>query len=188
MTTPNARNIIRVPGSLCHTPTNLSLPFPHGGTALGIMKMPIIRPFKTYHKITAEEFGSEVVDIIDGGESWVLGAILRTFDKDAISKLFAVTGAGSQTQETYIQHPDTSGTIRAGTLMSTKGIKLLFSPEDTERHPFALFYNAIPLIEETAEMNFEISVDWSIAVLFAAIRDSNGKSVAIGFKGDISLT
>ena len=181
------QNVIRVAGKLCYNPTDLSLPFPHGGVALGIIKSILIKPYKTYHKITAEEFGSETVDYIDGGESWVLGAILRSYDKNALRVLFPSSSEGSQTQETIIKHPADNATIRAGQLMSTKAVKLLFSPDDTEKHPFAIFYNAIPLIEEASEINLQLDMDWSIGVLFSAIRNSSGKAVAIGLKGDFTL-
>jgi len=185
MSIANVDKIIRVPGRLCYGATDLTAVFPHGGTGLGVIKSIILNPNKTYHKVRAEEFGSEVVDIIDGGESWVLGGILRSFDKDALKKIFPAAAAGAQTQETYIQHPSSS--VRSGSLMSASGIKLLFSPDNTNLNPFIIFYNAIPLVDDTAEMNMCISQDWSIGVLFAAVRDSNSKVMAKGFRGDISL-
>lgn len=181
------QNVIRVPGRLCYAPADLSLPFPHGGISLGIIKSIVIKPYKSYHKITAEEFGNETVDYIDGGESWILGAILRSYDKNALKVLFPSAEEGAQTQETIIKYPATNTAIRAGQLMSAKAVKLLFSPDDTERNPFAIFYNAIPLIDETAEINLQLDIDWSIGVLFAAIRDSNGKAIVIGLKGDFTL-
>ena len=189
MATPNVVDIIRMPGQLCFGPTDLSLDFPHGGTALGVIKSIVAKPRQTYYNVKAEEWGGEVAETIKGGESWVLGGLLRSFDKDALRILFPASIEGAETQKTVIEHPAANTAIRAGNLLSASGIKLLFSPDDTIRIPFVLFRNAIPMIEETALMNIEIDQDWTVPFLFAAIRDSStpAKAVAMGFRGDFSL-
>jgi hypothetical protein len=184
---PNVINVRRVPGRLCFNTTDLSIAYPHGGTGLGVIKELKVKPSKSYYPIKAEELGNEIVDYIDGGESWIIGCLLRSFDKDAILKLFPSAEIGSQTQEALIKHPAVNTAIRAGNLASTRGIKLLFSPDDTIRQPFVIFYNAIPLVDETAEMNLEVEIDWTIGMIFSGIRDSAGKVMAMGFKGDFSL-
>jgi hypothetical protein len=182
---PNIINIKRIPGKLCFNPTDLSLAYPHGGTGLGVVNSVSVKPYASYYPIKAEEFGLETVDYIFGGESWVLGAILRSFDADAIDKLFM--GGSKANAGALIQNP-IGDTQRAGILMSAaNSIKLLFSPDDTIRQPFVIFYNAVPLIDETAEMNFELELDWSVGVLFAGIRDADNRIVAAGLKGDFVL-
>ena len=44
MSTPNARDVLHVPGRLVKNPTSLSLVFPHGGTALGIVRAIVFKP------------------------------------------------------------------------------------------------------------------------------------------------
>lgn len=184
----NIENILRVPGRLCYNPTSLTTAYPHGGTGLGVVKTVRVKPYKVYHKITAEEFGSEAIDYVDGGESWILGAILRSFDKDALKLIFPSAVTGTITQEAVVAHPAADTAIRAGLLMSAKAVKLLFSPDDPARNPFLILYNAIPLIDESAEINLELDSDFTIGMLFAGIRSSAGKVMAMGLKEDLALT
>jgi hypothetical protein len=89
----NVRNILRFPGRLCKTPTNLAAAFPHGGTELGVVRDMVFRPMVSTTPIHAEEFG-RTVEVIVTKESAVFACVLRSYDNDLLSDVFHNTGAG----------------------------------------------------------------------------------------------
>ena len=179
-------NIIRGPIQLCKAPTDLSLSFPHGGTALGLSNKDIVLvPTVARERIQAEEFGSEIVDEVYLGETWVLTGILREWDDDLISDIFLNTKVGSVTGKRVIEFP---GTRKAGRFRSQDAIKLCASPlREPTNNPMVIFYNAIPMIEETAAFNFQLKSNLEFGFVFLALRDTQGRSIQIGFKDDLSL-
>ena len=184
MSLPNVQNALRNKGNFCFNPTDLSLAYPHGGTGLGLINKVVVKPMKTNYMIRAEEFGNEVTDVIDGGQSWLITATLRSFDDNAISKIFPNTSIGSKSKTRVINH---SGAVRAGSLISSRSIVLIFSPEDIQRNPMVIFYKALPLIDETSEFNFNLDTEFALGVQFVAIRDNSERVEAIGKRDDLSL-
>lgn len=183
MATADIKNIVRLRGRLVKDPTNLSTAFPHGGTALGLARDMVFRfGFKTTF-VHAEEFGARV-ETIFAGETAVFAAVLREFDKDAVSAIFPNTGASGALIK---GNASGSGINRAGTLLSSKSFKLLFSPTAVDHHQFVVIYKAVPMLEETAEFQMSLGDEVGIAVMFQAIPDSAGKLYQIGKKADISL-
>ena len=66
---PDIRNILeRVPGKLAINCTDLSLPYPHGGTALGSVADAFVTASQPVQYVTAEEWGVEVEDFQPGDE------------------------------------------------------------------------------------------------------------------------
>jgi len=172
MATPDPTKIIHAPGELVLTPTDLTDTVAAGGTLLGVVAEIIFRPNLLRRDLTAEEFGSEVLDIVEAGEQAVLAVLLRSFDGDAVSTVFKETSTGSGTGDTGIDYP---GTLRAGTLGSARGVKLLFLPDSSDEVPAILLYNAIPLVAETAEVQLEMDSELTIPAIFHAARDGTGR-------------
>lgn len=185
MASADVRKVLRVPGRLCAAPTDLSTAFPHGGTALGIVRDLAFRPNLKQRRVTAEEFGGEIVETIIGGESCVLACVLRGMDNDAVTKAFLNTSAGSSSGDRTIQYP---GSSRAGTLGSSRSFKLLFSPRDTTNHHGLILYNAIPLVAESAELQLAIGQEMGIAVVFVAYRTSTPNLYQIAKLADMTLS
>jgi len=184
MSSETLSEILHVPGRLCFNPTNLSLTWPHGGTGLGLVKAISVKPMRTYEPIREEAFGQEVIDVLDVGESWILACVFRGLDDDALGKMFPSTGTGTSSARKTITYP---GSFRAGTLKSDSAFKLLFTPEDEERHPWVYFPNALAMVEETAELMLNIPDELGYPGIFYATRDSQARCVVIGRKGDITL-
>ena len=183
MSIPNIDDILRVPGRLCIDPTNLAIAYPHGGIGIGVIRNILVKQASVSYSVTAEEFGKETVDMVYGGETWVLGAVLRSYDKDAIQKLFPNTSLGVSGQR-VISHP---GATREGHLLSSRTVKLLFSPDDTTNHPMVLLHKAAPLVEETAEFNLSLAQELGLAIMFVGLRDASNRVIAIGIGSDLTL-
>jgi len=183
MSQANPRNVLKIKGSFVKDPTDLTIAFPHGGTALGLAKEIVWEPNIEHFDIIAEEFGGEVTESIALGHVPIIGAVLRGFDNDAISALFPHSSVGASGFQ-KIEYP---GTLRAGRGQADNSFKLLFSPKDTERHNFIIFYNAIPMPDIAASMQLSIDIEFGIAVMFKGIRDGTSRVYAIGRKGDLTL-
>lgn len=185
--------ILKVPGKLAYNPNSLSAPFPHGGTALGLTQDVIFKPTRSYEYIREESFGNEVVDVLDLGESVIIAASLRGYDVDAVAQIFPSVVAGTTSGKNTVYYPNPqntaenqNGTFRAGTLKSASGIKLIFTPDDYISYPALIVYNAVPLVEEAAEIKFSYD-EGMIPILFVATRDSSNRLYAWGRLEDLAL-
>lgn len=184
MAISNPRQSRRIKGFLCADPTDLSTPFPHGGTALGMVADILFQTRVLHAPVTAEEFGGEPVEWIGGGEVAVLGCIARGMDNDMLQKIFLNTTVGSSSGSRVVSNP---GTKRAGSLRSSDSFVLLFSPKDTTRHRGILVYNAVPMLDESAELQLSINEEIGIACLFQGIRDSSDRIYSMARLEDLTL-
>lgn len=184
----NARDIRWIPGRLSYGPTNtaaLLTPYPHGGTGLGVKRAATADPNQTYGIIKGEEYGGERVEILDtGGEGWTLAAILRGYDDEAVKLLFQNTSTGSVSQHAVITSP---GNNKPGRILASSGIVLVFTPDSPDHHPMIVFHRAVAMIEQQMKMALSWNVPLEIPVVFAALRDANGKAVSVGYRQDITL-
>lgn len=184
MATADPRAILNVPGRICYGPSDLSTAYPHGGTDLGSVRQVVVRRVDARHEIRDEAFGQEIRDIVWGGENWALAFILRQFDENAVATIFPNTATGTTTQHIGIAAP---GTVRPGTLLGTRSVVLLFSPYAPEISPACLFYKAIPLPEETVELNLAIGKRFEIGCVFVGVRDTSNRIAQVKFIKDLSL-
>ena len=194
MAADDPRMVRRIPGRLAFGCTDLTTAWPHGGTGLGSAFGATLTRFGGSYPVTIEAFGGEPVEYLEAGEVWGIGATLRTFNDDAVDTLFPNTAAGTMSDRQVVSAP---GSVRAGNWMSARAVLLVFTPEgathaksDTAPDvdaPFVVLYNAIPLIDESAELALEQDVLFGIPCLFAGIRDSSGRVMKMGPRKDISL-
>lgn len=196
MAAEDARTILRIPGRLSYGATDLTTAWPHGGTGLGsIRSVHLLRQSAAY-PVTIEALGGEPVEYLEPGEVWGLGAVLRTWQDDVLSTLFPSTSlsTGTTTQRKILGVP---GTTKAGTWMSARAVKLVFTPDGAGhaksatapdvRAPFVVLYRAVPLVREQQEMALEHHTEWGIPVLFMGIRDSSARILAMGHRSDLTL-
>ena len=190
MGVPNVAFALRAPGRLSYGATSLATAYPHGGTALGLTRQVAVKQFGRYADITAEEFGSEVVDRLWTGDNWIMVAILESFDNDAIKNIFRNTVIGGTSSDRVVVHPQTVNPVRPGSSIATAAplTPLVFTPLDMLLNPMVVFYRALP--EVLSDMSMELGLDRNlhVAMRFTAIRNSAGRSVAIGKREDLSLT
>jgi hypothetical protein len=183
MATAATRNILRIPGRLCADPTDLTLAFPHGGTALGIARdMEFRFGYKT-SVATAEEWGGVVNKVFYTGETCIMGAVLRDFDPDMIKKVFPNV-ATAATGDVTINNDINTGN-RAG--FDLVAFKLLFSPKSVDRHPHILIYNAIPALDESAQLSLSLGEEIGIGAVFHGSPDSTGRVYSVGLRDNLTL-
>lgn len=183
MATADPADIIRVPGRLVLTPTDLTLPFPHGGTPLGITRDQELRPVVRYHREKAEEWKATSRVLYCGADA-VFAAIMRTPDAAGMALAWPETTTGAASATPVIA-PDVNATSRAGRALS--GSLILFSPIALETHPAVLLFNAVPMIDEAAKLQFSLKAEYGPAVMWACLPGSDGKPYAIGMIGDLVL-
>lgn len=184
MAAPEIASRLHVPGRLVRDPTDLTAAFPHGGVALGSVKDLVVRPSVARVDVRAEEWGAEVVEQIYAGSAWVMVGILRNFDEDAVAKIFPNVAAGATSGKNVVKHP---GSNAAGTLRGGSSVKLLFVPDDTDRHRMVYFRKALPLVEEALEMSLSLARPLEVAFAFIAIRPSSGEAAEMALKEDLTL-
>jgi hypothetical protein len=136
-----------------------------------------------YHPVTAEEYGGIVVEEVISSESWVMAAVLRALDNDAIAILFPNTSVGTVTQQRGITAP---GTVRAGNTLAASGIKLVFTPDSPDAYS-VVFYRAIPMLDPAAKLTMALDEPLEIGVVFQAVYDATGRMVAMKMAKDITL-
>jgi len=185
MANENLQRLTFQSGKLSINPTDLTTAYPHGGTSLGYAREIAVSPSQVTTYVRAEEFGQTIVDAVEGGRSWVIGANLRGWDDDAINTVFPGTAVGTTTSRRYIT--ETTATPLAGALLGSRSVVLLFTPDDTDNHPIVLFRRALPLVAETADLMLSLASEFTIPVLFVAIPDTNGKIVDFPMIHDITL-
>ena len=182
MALPDLTKIRRFRGRIVANPTNLSVAFPHGGTALGLTRTGEFRFNPQIGWITAEEYGNKKVDGVFAGEDVLFAAVMRNFDADMINTVFPNTVAGSGGTR-VIRHRKTD----RGLLLAKNAVKLLFAPLATDDHEHILIYRAIPFVELAAKLQLSANVEGSVAVAFYGTIDDSDRVYDIGRKADLTL-
>lgn len=161
--------IVSVPGRLCVGPTDLSLPFPHGGTSLGATRGIVFRPSYRFGEVPYECFGGEAGEVVYLGASGRAAAILRGVDADAWKAIVPETADGPTTQQAGVV-TSFPGSTRAGAFRSGTAVKLLVSPDDELAHPALILYRAVPWVDPTAALLWQRGVVQELEVGFTALR------------------
>lgn len=172
MATPHAYNILRVPGRLIKNPTNLSTTSPYGGTELGVVRNVVFTPGIRTEKLIAEEWGTPIGAIV-ASETPVLACALRSWDNDLIASIFPNVRTASS-GEVGVQGTVAAGVNRTGYDMEAKAFKLLFAPLAPQQHRAILIYNAIPLVDEQAQLDLSLGREFGIGLMFLATPNPNG--------------
>jgi hypothetical protein len=186
-TPPDVGQYLRVPGRLVVNPTNMSSAAPtYGGTDLGLVRDVAIHPGRGWEVVRDESFGVEANDVLDLGESWSLVAVMRNLTDPVFSTFFPAVATGAVTGKKMVDYPG-STPFRPGTLRSGSAVKLLFVPDDTERHRFVYFPKALPLVEEAAEIASRLDRELGVPVVFLAIRDASNRACRWALRQDVVL-
>lgn len=183
MSLGNVRNVLRVPGRLSIAPSSVSSgSYPWGGTALGVVDEVALVPNQSVYWIRAEEHGGLPAEGVRVSERWMLVATLRTYDADALGKLFPDKGTGTTTQ-----HPTVGSAMTVGSKVSARAVVLVFTPDDVDHHPMVVFHQAYPAVEEAARIALSAGTRWGIPTAWYAGLDANSKDVTIAMRHDVSL-
>ena len=183
MSHPNsARHITRIPGRMCINPTDIQgTDFPHGGTALGLLRSKAVRRTTEQYTITAEELGGAPYQVVMDRETPIFVAIMATWDEAIVSQLFGGS-VGAATKRGVITR--TLNVQRAGTRL--EGHVLYLSPDDPD-DPGLIYYNAVPLERMESEAMFAASEEHGIALSWHGLPDGQYRVSQEALRADIVL-
>ena len=188
MATANPRNIRRFRGRISWIPTDLTTAFPHGGTELGTIRDSIFTFGIKYEEIRAEEYSNVTTEYVYDGSHGALAVILREFDNDALGVIFPDTPTGAATGGQILRGAVSgSGVTLGGTMASTRSNILVVSPQSPDTEEFLILYNAIPLVDEAAQLQYSAGHEVGMAVVFRAAPDGTHRQWNIGKRRDLSL-
>lgn len=191
MTTSPSTTPTRVPGRLVVGPTDLNSAFPYGGAELGLAQH--CRLEKTERRspsFRAEELAGDAFDGLYLGEDWFATAFLTQWTTDTLSASSHEIAAGSGAVP-VVSYPSTT---KAPSLLSARGVKLLFVPEyvvlggadKTSAEALSwILYNAVPLLEEPIEFTGFRSA--RLFVAWEAYPDNTGRVGRLCSFADMSL-
>lgn len=186
MSTPNVANLLRVPGRFSHSPTNLSLPYPHGGTAIGTCEGVDFAPVQIHRPITGEEYGGQQVSGVYCGEQPRIYATLMEYDADALAILFPCYVAGTSGGPSLTV--DVNSSVRAGSRLDDLARVLVFTPDSPDStQPWLLARRAVPMIDEAIRIAQRGNVSWGAAVVWALTPDTSGRVYNYAARRDITL-
>ena len=184
MAASDVRNALKVNGKICWDPTDLTTAFPHGGTALGLVRGSALRVRTSNHVLRAEEWGGVAVDAVYMAEEYVFACILSGWDTDAVTTLQRDQTAGAATARRVLRSRLQNEDTRVGKLVSTNSGKLYFSPIAAQ-HPGVLFRCALPMPEESGTWSFNLSEEFGVPMVFLAAPDSTGEPAQVGLIDDL---
>lgn len=183
MANADPRDVLKVPGQLCINPTDLSVAFPHGGTALGLVARSRWVERITTRPIMAEEYGTAVV-VLKTVREPVFRCVLRGWDRDALEEVFLDTVQGGSTGQRVVRGRVKTDRFRAGAVLSSS--VMFFSP-DNSQHPGLLLFAAVAYPEDVAEINFSLASEVQIAAAWRATPNSLGRDFEVSPRGNLTL-
>lgn len=186
MSAPLAANVLYLPGKLVKDPTDLTAAYPHGGTELGMVRNLQWQPGIKYDKAIAEEWKTAVAAFVEE-EHAVIACVLRTWDDDVLRTVFPNTQIDSFGQVGIYSRVQGAGVNRAGFDLASRGFKLFFSPKAVDNQRALLFYNAVPLIDESTQLQLSLGREAGFALMFEAFPDSQGRLLTFDFRENIAL-
>lgn len=186
MSAPSTISILRgVPCKLIWNPTDLGQAEPYGGSYLGSTADQIFEPNPKYYETWDQTRGS-------GDESYYLGeepvfkAVVRYYDADMLTAAMPkAVNSGSVGVHWLFRPGGTTTNTRAGT-SPTSG-KLLIAPRAANAHPMLILYNAIPQLDSAARIQWSLSKELDIAVVFKGLPDASGRVYDTGRRGGLIL-
>ena len=181
---------MKVKGTLIASPTSLSGASPYGGTVLGPVRDGRLYIGSAPQFVSAEEWGGQPVDLIQGRDEARLAVVIRTWDSDAIEQAVPHSEDGSSGDRLWIYQPGKtdSDTVRPGRgIEESYGISLCLAPRSPDRDPFIVIYNAVPNVDAAHELWMAINHEFDIGQVWHGMPDNSGRVLAIGRREDITL-
>lgn len=189
MSTASAKDLLLVPCELVHTPTDFTAASPYGGTRMGLIAEMEFQIAPQVYYARDEAWGGQITDGILAAEPCAFTCFLRSWDNDAIAKVFHNTAVGAGSGNRYIKNSlAVADTIRPGRLLSADAFRLAVCPLDPEHHPFLVIYNAVAVPEEAARLRFSQSKAMEFPIAVRGIPDSAFKIYQFGGRRDIAVS
>ncbi|MCO5167877.1 MAG: hypothetical protein M9894_16155 [Planctomycetes bacterium] len=175
-----------VTGKLAYGCTDLSAEWPHGGTGLGLTSTVFWAPPVGAVRLTAEEDGASRAVLYTGGDA-VLGAVVESWEDSVaggvLSALFPNTSpTGGNPDRLLIRWPGAD--VPVGGLLPSLG-PLVFTPRNHREHPALVVYDAICLIEASAQLRLSAYRSLWVPCLFLGRPDAAGRVALMGRLEDL---
>jgi len=181
----NVNKIIRASGKLVINPTNLSLPFPYGGTQIGYTKSLAVRSLGQTALVQSEGLG-QVSDYLQANHRWVMACMIRGWDDDALALLqpdhYSV---GAVTRHALMTVP---GQAIPGVSQFDQAKTVLFAPDDVINVPAVIAYRAIADIQDGEALSWQRTQELGMPMAFELLQGATGKILQIGRLADLSVT
>lgn len=189
MSQGNPKDILLVPCELIAAPTDFTTASPYGGTRLGLIAEMDFQIAPQVYYIRDEAWGGAIVDGILAAEPCAFTCFLRTWDDDAIQRVFRNTSAtGSDGKRLIKNSLAAADSIRPGRLLSADGFRLAVCPLDHEHHPFLVIYNAVGVPDEDARLRMSQAKALEFPLAFRGIPDSAFKVYQFGFRRSVAAS
>lgn len=186
MVTREEAKLVRAPAriviGITQEPANGVYPF--GGKEIGKVKQ--VRFASSSTPLTVIHEGSgEIGEMLEAPNRYIFACYLRGHDNDALKALFGVRASvGSQTGHQVVLFPSL---VSPGKSAIGRGVKVLVVPDDPVNVDALLIYQAVPDLQEGAEMSFSRNEELGFPMRFECIRDTFGRVAAIGRLQDLKL-
>lgn len=184
MSAGNVNHVIRAPGRLVVSPTNLTLDFPFGGKALGKSRDVVLKSLSSRFRVYAEGLG-ESTDVLEDDQHYVFGCILRGMDDDAVEQLFPYSfSKGAVSGHAMLEVPAGQGPGYSG---YARRKVLLYVPDNVVDHPAVLIYAGIADWADGVELAFRRSDEFGLPVAIECLRDEQARILKLGRLADLTL-
>lgn len=196
MALKSPENALRLKGTLINGDdvTSLSGTFPFGGTVLGLVSSGrFILGLKNV-ALKAEEHANAVFEILQPPQTAAIVAVLRSFDRDMLPLIFPNATTGSSSGDSFVSAGNNLPAASAGynpgfPYRPTKhSFKLIFVPAEEVEYPYIIFYNAVPMVKEAAEVALSKNNEMQLGVAFQALPDANQRLYQWGKRGDLTVS
>ena len=136
------------------------------GTELGVYEDLVFMPNVGIRRTRGYEdkYNRVTTGVIMMGEMPVVGVTLRQWDEDVYNAV--CVGA---------ENTGMKGLVTAGTNLASLAQTFAFIPEDTTAWPALLLYNAIPVLDETAEITISAIEEMVLQTFWHALPDSSDR-------------
>ncbi len=179
--------IVRTPGRLYKTPTNLAASATYG-TELGAVRACKVRFMGQVPFVLAEEYGCMPVE---GGEpaDWIMfECLIRQWDDAAVASMFSNTSTGSSSGKKLVTGA-AKGTIRAGHNRSAAVDKYIFIPDNIADHEAIYMPRGMPFIVRPSEAMWSVLQERCLEIGIVSLPDgaSSLRTYQMGRLADMTL-
>lgn len=164
-------------GRLVLDPANKALPYPYGGTELGLVRELYLEPTARPLFIRAEEFGGSVVEVATGEIEVVCGFVMRGWDRDLVGSLPGGTNAGSGL---VVYTTELQGALRPG-------VRLLFVPDNRTSGVYYYLPSAVVMPRASAQAQASFNREFGLPLIVWGTTAPDGRYLEWGTFAQITL-
>ena len=178
--------VIRAPGRLAVEPTDLALPFPHGGVSCGRVRAVVLQPLGGVgFRVMSEGLG-EPTDILKPSQRFVFTCFLRGWDDAALAALWPdQTNVGAVSGHAIFEVPGRA--VPGESAIEDRARLILFEPDDPVAAPSVLIYRGIPDWRDASQLMFQRTDELGMPLVVECMRGGDGRTISVGRLSDLTL-